>query len=181
MTQILKLDRLLKNDQKLFHTQDLALLWGIDNRNSLYTAIKRLVKKGVLITIRKGLYSVLPIDQIDEYRLGAALIHRFCYVSCETVLAESGVISQKVYPITFVSSSSSKINIKDKIFVYRMLKSEYLLNPEGIIETDGVFKADKERALADMLYFNPNYYLDNSLSIDWKRVSEIQRKVGYKK
>ena len=36
-----KIDVLLKQDQKVFHTQDLALLWGIINKNTLYTTIKR--------------------------------------------------------------------------------------------------------------------------------------------
>lgn len=179
MTQIGKLDQLLKSDQKLFHTQDLALLWKMDNRNTLYTAIKRLLKKGVLIAVTKGLYSVLSLDQIDKVRLGQALIHQFCYLSTETVLAKEGVISQKVYPITFVSSLSKKIKHNDNLFIFRKLKTQYLLSPEGIKQEGGVYVAGKERAVADLLYFNPKYYFDNPSLVDWIKVREIQRKVGY--
>jgi len=161
MTQIHKLDRLLKSDQKLFHTQDLAVLWGIDNRNTLYTTIKRLVKKGVLIPVTKGLYSTLPIGEIDKFQLGTALIHRFCYVSCETVLEMEGVISQKVYPVTFVSSVSQKIKLGSILFLCRKLKPEVLLDPDGVIQKDGYFIATKERAISDMRYLNPKYYFDN--------------------
>lgn len=180
MTQINKLDQLLKSDQKLFHTQDLALLWGMENRNTLYTAIKRLVKKGVLVTVRKGLYSVLPLEKIDNFRLGPALVHRYCYLSTETVLAKEGIISQKVFPITFISSVSKKIKERDTLFVFRRLKSRYLFNPEGIKREGEIFVAGKERAMADLLYFNPKYYFDNPSLIDWEKVHRIQRKVGYK-
>lgn len=161
MTQITKLNLLLKSNQKLFHTQDLALLWGVKNRNTLYTIIKRYLKKGVLIKITKGLYSTVPTGEIDKFKLGSSLIHRFCYVSCETVLAKEGVISQKIYPITFVSSVSQKIEFNRTQYIYRKLKPEILLDPKGVEKRDGYFMATRERAISDMLYFNPRYYFDN--------------------
>lgn len=181
MTQIAKLNLLLKADRKLFHTQDLALLWSVGNRNTLYTVIKRYVKKGILIKITKGLYSTLPLEQIELREIASALIHRFCYLSCESVLEEEGVISQKVYPLTFVSSLSKKIEFKQTLFVYRKLDEKYLLNPEGVEKKGDYFMASKERAVADMIYFNHKYYFDSPSLINWDRVSEIQRKVGYRK
>src|SRR3990170_5960422 len=150
MTQITKLDRLLKQDQKLFHTQDLALLWNIENRNTLYTVIKRYVKKGVLIPIQKGLYSTLPIDKIDPLRLGFALIHTYCYLTTETILAKEGVILQKVYPVTFVSSIPKKIKVNENLFLFRKLKDKYLYQAVEIKNGNGVLIAEKDRAVADM-------------------------------
>lgn len=161
MTQIDKLNQLLRSAQKLFHTQDLALLWGVENRNTLYTTIKRYVKKGTLIKITKGLYSTVPPDQIDKFALGSALIHKFCYVSCETVLVREGVINQNIVPVTFMSSVSLKIEFNGTLYVYRRLKPEILFNPTGVERKDGYFMAGKERALSDMLYINPKYYFDN--------------------
>lgn len=156
-----KLNILLKSGERLFHTQDLALLWGIINRNTLYTTIKRYVQKGILIQITKGLYSTVDINEIDKYQLGTALIHKYCYISCETVLFNEGVINQVVYPITFVSSVSTKIEFNGTIYIYRQAKPEVLLNPEGIMQKDGYFISSKERAISDMLYFNPKYYFDS--------------------
>ncbi len=161
-----KLSLLLRSNQKLFHTQDLAILWGIENRNTLYTTIKRYVKKGILIKIFKGLYSKIPINEVDNYVLGTALIHKFCYVSCETVLAKEGVINQQILPITFVSSVSKKIKINDTLFIYRRLKPNILFNPDGIEKKDGYFIAGRQRAISDMLYFNPRYYFDNKNDAD---------------
>lgn len=161
MTQTNKLDKLLKSNQKLFHTQDLAILWEIGNRNTLYTTIKRFVKKGVLVHIIKGLYSTMPVDEINKFQLGTALIHKFCYVSCETVLSMEGVISQKVYSITFVSSVSQKIEFNGTRYLFRKMKSEILFLPDGVTQKDGHFIATKQRAISDMLYFNPKYYFDS--------------------
>lgn len=155
-----KLNTLLKSGERLFHTQDLALLWGIENRNTLYTTIKRYVQKGILIQITKGLYSTVLVDELDKFELGTSLIHKFCYVSCETVLFLEGVINQMVYPITFVSSVSTKIEFNGITYIYRRAKPEILLNPEGVIQKNGYFMATKDRAISDMTYFNPKYYFD---------------------
>ncbi len=44
---------------------------------------------------------------------------------------------------------------------------------------DGVNYATVERAVADLLYFNPKYYFDGNSRIDWKKVKEIQGIIGY--
>lgn len=152
----------MRSDRDFFHTQDLALLWSIENRNTLYTTIKRYVEKGVLIPVVKGLYSVKPIDQIDAYVLGSTLIHKYCYVSCETVLADTGVINQDIIPITFVSSISLKVKVGNMEYLYRQVKPEILFDPHGVEKKNGYFIATKDRAIRDMLYFNPKYYLDNN-------------------
>lgn len=164
-TRVNKLNMLLKSGQNLYHTQDLAVLWGVTNRNTLYTTIKRYVKRGILIKLTKGLYSKVLLGEIDKYVLGTALIHKFCYVSCETVLAQEGVINQQILPVTFVSSVSIKIEFKGTLYIYRKLKPEILLDPAGVEKKDGYFIASKERAISDMLYFDPKYYLDNKNDI----------------
>lgn len=178
-TSVNKLSQLLRSDRKLFHTQDLALLWGVENRNTLYTVIKRFVKNGALFAVRKGLYSTIPLAEVDKLRLGPALIHGFCYLSCETVLAKEGVISQKIFPLTYVSAFSQKIQEKDTLFVYRKMNDKYLYSPEGVKKEGEIYVAEKERAVADMLYFNPKYNFDSPSFIDWARVDEIKKKVGY--
>ena len=155
-----KLNILLKSGEKLFHTQDLALLWGVEKRNTLRITIKRYIKKGILIKIFRGLYSTVPINEIDKFELGTSLIHRYCYVSCETVLFLEGVINQVVYPITFVSSISKKIEFNGITYIYRQAKEGLLFNPNGIVQKEGYFMATKERAISDMTYFNPKYYFD---------------------
>lgn len=174
-----RIDTLLKLKEKLFHTNDLALLWEISNKNTLYTTIKRYIQKGILIPIHKGFYSTIPIDQINLFKLAIGYLHQYTYVSCETVLIGEGIIFQKANYLTLISGISKKFTIANNSYFVRQLKDNYLYNDRGIDRIDGVMTASVERAIADLLYFNKNYYFDNKKKINWKRVKEIQKVIGY--
>ncbi len=174
-----RINELIKLDRKLYHTNDLAVLWDISNKNTLYTTIKRYVKKGILIPIFKGLYSTVPIQQLDPIELGKAIIHRYTYLSTESVLAQEGVITQITYAYTFVSGLHKKVVVQGMSFLFRKLKDEYLYHPAGIVNQNGSYIATTERAAADMLYFNPSYHFDLRENIDFEKVRHIQEEVGY--
>jgi hypothetical protein len=174
-----RLNELIKSDRNIYHSNDLAILWDISNKNTLYTTIKRYVQKGVLIPIYKGLYSTVPISELDPLELGRAVIHRYTYLTTESVLAQAGIISQATYAYTFVSSLSKKATVGSMSFLFRKLKDDYLYNPTGIVNQDGNFVATTERAVADMLYFNPRYHFDFAESIDFEKVRHIQKEIGY--
>lgn len=174
-----RIDTLLKQERKLFHTRDLALLWGIDNDNTLYTVIKRYIQKGILIPIQKGFYSVVPLDRLNPLELGVSFLHTYGYVSCEYVLGLSGIIFQSANYVTLVSSVSRKFSVASHNYLVRKLKDNYLFNDTGITRQDGINIASVDRAVADMLYFNPRYHFDNRKTIDWDKVKKIQKEVGY--
>lgn len=169
---------LLKQDRYLFHTQDLALLWGMQRGNTLYTTIKRYVKKGILHRIHKGFYSTLPPERIDPILLGIRAIHRFAYLSTESVLVEEGAILQEIAHITLVSDISTRFELLGNSYRIRKMKEDHLMDPIGLYENSGVLKATPERALADLLYFHPNYYLDRPRAVDRSRLKEIQETLG---
>ena len=178
-----KLDKksvLLKQSQKLFHTNDLALLWGITSKNTLYTAIKRYKKDGTLIPIHKGFYSVMPLSQLDPTALGAAFLHRYAYLSTESVLAREGVIAQTIPALTFVSNITKTFKLGETDYTVRQMANQYLYNTGGVIKKDHHYEATLERAVADLLYYNPTYHFDNKELINWDRVKEIQKEVGFK-
>ena len=170
----------LKYPQNLFHSQDLAFLWSIENRNTLYTTIKRYIKKGILIRIQKGFYSKVPLEQLNPLKLGLGFLHSFAYLSTESILTQAGIISQSIPYITFVSNQSKRFKIKDNFYISRQMKDEFLFNETGIIEKDGVRQAILERAVADLLYYNSNYHFDAPSLIDWKKVENIQKVIGFK-
>jgi len=174
-----RINELLKLDKKLYHSQDLAVLWGISNKNTLYTTIKRYIKRGILIPIYKGLYSTISTDRLDPLELGAAIIHKYTYVSTETILAKAGIISQMIYSYTFISSVSKKVVYDKYSFNYRKLKDEYLHNTNGINLINGIYTASPERAVADMLYFDPSYHFDTVNTINWENVKQIQKEIGF--
>ena len=168
---------LLKQKERVFHTQDLAVIWEITNKNTLYTAIKRYCQKGILRRIFKGLYTTVPVSEISPLKMGAKALHKYCYITTETVLQEDGFLNQAVFLITFVSNQSRRFSIEKNEYKSRKLKDKYLYNPTGIIEKDGVKRADIFRAIADMLYFNPHAYFDKN--VNWAEVKKVQKAVGY--
>ncbi len=174
-----RINKLLEIDRHIFHTNDLATLWGMENRHNLYMTISRYIDKGILFQIYKGLYSTIPVNDFNPLDLGPAIIHRYTYLSTETVLSEAGVISQAVYDYTYVAGISKRITVGKWSFRYRQMKSDFLYNPEGIEMRDGRMIATVERAAADLLYYSPHYYFDVPDIVDFDKVREIQEKVGY--
>lgn len=174
-----KIARIAKLGENVFHASDLANLWNIQNENTLYTAISRYVKKGILFKIYKGFYSIKPISELDPFFLGTKAIHSYCYVSLETVLFLQGIISQNTDKIVFVGNKTKRFKIGKNSYYCRQLNDKYLYNQEGIIDK-GAFKiATVERAVADMLYFNSNAFFDAENLIDWRKVKKMQKSIGY--
>ncbi len=157
-----RINDLLKSPQMTFHTRDLATIWRIKNNNTLYTTIKRYINRGILIPIHKGFYSKVPLTDLDPVALGISYLHSYAYLSTETVLAQEGVISQAVYPITLISGISKKFTLGNQDFLSRRLPDNLLYHTDGITEVNGVLTASKERAMKDMLHFNPNYHFGNT-------------------
>ena len=170
---------LLSQDKKLFHAADLALLWNIDNQDTLNMTLKRMVDKEVLHRIHKGFYATTNPNKIDPRLLGLNYINKYAYISLETILSIEGVIFQDVKYLTFISSRTQKFNILQHSYRVRKLKNEYLHNNVGIQEVDGYYRANLERAVADMLYYNPSYHFDNHDSIDFNLVKKYQKEIGY--
>ncbi len=179
MSQEKKIKKLLQDSRKLYHTQDLAVLWNIANSNTLYTTIKRYLKRGLLNKIHKGFYSTVPLGEVDPFYLGAIGLHRYGYVSTESVLVKEGLIFQDVRYITLVSDASKRFEIAGHKFLVRRMKDDYLHNETGIAVKERIRFASAERAVADMLYFNPSYHFDAESRINWKKVTELKNKIGY--
>lgn len=172
-----KIALLLQRHEKIFHTQDLAVIWDITNRNTLYTALKRYVKKKYLQRIRKGIYSTVPLKKLDPIQVGLKMLHTFAYLSCETILQRHGLLNAFVPEITLVSAQSKKFSAGRYSYRSRKLHEKYLYNPAGIVIENSVQTATKERAVADMLYFNPRYNFDGP--IDWLKIKHIQTILSY--
>ena len=166
-------------NRRVFHTNDLAVLWDLKDRHHLYTTISRYLNRGILFHVHKGLYAIVPISDLDPLEIGTAIIHRFAYLSTETVLAQAGIISQAVYDITFITSQSKRVNIGNWSFRYRQLKDAFLYNPTGITKQPHGFSAIPERAVADILYYNPRYHFDSPDLVDFDLVRSIQQEVGF--
>ncbi|USN47621.1 MAG: hypothetical protein H6626_00590 [Pseudobdellovibrionaceae bacterium] len=175
-----KIEALYSHGGLVYHTGDLANLWGVTNENTLYTTIKRYCQKGVLHRIQKGMYSIKPLHQLDPWLIGVKALHRYAYVSTETVLVEAGVITQIQPYITIVSSLSTEFEIAGHHYKCRQLQDRYLYQSVGIEARNGVNVATPQRALSDLLYFNPQVYLDDIQAIKRLKVKALQKEMGYR-
>lgn len=170
---------LLQSSQRIFTTTDLALLWTIENRNTLIKSIQRYVDKKILYRIYKGLYSTLPVEKLNKYELGCAIGGPFSYISGETILSKNGIIFQDIKKITLFGRKAKEITIGDTTYLCRYLNNKYLLNRYGIDDNLGYSVASVERAIADIRYINPEFFLDNILSIDNDKLNILIKEVGY--
>jgi len=163
----------------VFHIDDLARLWGISDKNTLHTTLKRYAQKKWLYRIYRGFYALRRIEKVDPLLLAYKAVHDYCYISTETVLVEHGIIQQSLNSITLVSAKSYQLNIFDTVAHVRQLADQYLYNDVGVIIRDGYRIATLERAVADMLHYNPQYYFDAGELLNWKKINLLQKQIGY--
>lgn len=173
----MKMQTLLSQSQNIFHTQDLAVLWGTHNKNTLYTTIKRYSDHRILHPLQKGMYATLPPEKLRPFDVGLKALHQYGYVSCETILQQHGLMNALVSDIMLISARSQRFTIGPYSYHCRQLKDAFLFNPVGIEKHASVLQASLLRAIADMLYFNPSMHFD--APIDWSAVRVLQQQIGY--
>ena len=146
--------------EKIFTVQDVATIWKIKNRQTLRMLLARYVKRGILYRIWRGLYSTVDPKEIDPLLIGIKILHRYAYISCETVLFDTGLINQRPTEITIVSNVSKRFSLLGHQYRSRKMVDGALYDTTGIILRDGVRMATPGRAKRDMTYFNPKKYYD---------------------
>lgn len=170
---------LLQSNQTIFHASDLCLLWNITNPDSLNTTISRYVGKGILYRLHKGFYSVKPIKSLSADEIGLSALHAYGYISTETILFRAGLIHQSPQHLTLISDTSKTFTVAGHSFLSRQMKDVFLYNDMGVVTIHQRKYATTERAVADLLYYIPDYYFDAHDKIDWAQVKTIQQTVGY--
>jgi predicted transcriptional regulator of viral defense system len=170
---------LAAQNEQVFHSDDLARLWGISNKQTLNVTIHRYTNQKLLYKIHRGFYSLRPVNELDPLLLGCKEIHGYVYASTETVLVRAGILLQSMPVITMVSEKSRKFTIAAQAYSSRQLKDEHLFNSAGIQEHGPVKIASVERAVSDLLYFDRHYHFDNHNAINWQQVIALQKEIGY--
>lgn len=170
---------LLEQDKRIFRTSDLAVLWSIENKNTLLTTIKRYTKRQILYRIYKGVYATTPLTKLEPFELGCALAGPLSYISTETVLSTEGIMMQAVEKITVVGKKNREYSVGGIHFTCRYLNTQLLVNRVGIADKLRYSIASPERAVVDLQHLMPHYYLDNPRAIDQEKVKTIQTLLGF--
>ncbi len=141
-----------------FRLNDIALLTGETNFQSLNKKLNYYVRSGKLQNPRKGIYTK-PAYNEEEL---ACTVYTPSYISLEYVLQKAGIVFQYDSTITAVSYLCRSIEVENRTIQYRKIKSELLVNTSGILrQNNQINVASAERAFLDLLYLNSKYYFDN--------------------
>ena len=140
------------------------------SHGKLYSALKYAVKSKQLIRLSRGLYA---FDESYSKQEFANKLRSPSYISLYTVLQEENIVFQPYSSVFSISNRSETIERGDHQYLYRKIQDTYLLNPYGILFSEGINKAKPERALCDKIYLDHEEYFDNLRDIDWKEMKRI--------
>jgi hypothetical protein len=158
--------KLILSQKTVFDTKDLAILWGITNKDSLKSKIYYWNRTGKLIRLTTGIYSIS--ENYNKYECAAKILAP-SYVSLETVMRENGCIFQYSTKITSVSFLRRNFSCAGNEYEYYKIKDAVLYNKEGIDFLQYYAIASLERAFLDMIYLNKEYYFDRLDNINWEK------------
>ena len=117
-------------------------------KDSLYVTLNRLVKNGVLIRVRKNIYSLFT-QSIDHEKIANELYFP-SYLSFEQALSQYSILSQIPYTQTFATTRPTKKMVIGQVALeYSHLPKELFF---GYILKNGKYVAEPEKALLDQLY-----------------------------
>jgi predicted transcriptional regulator of viral defense system len=121
---------------------------------SLKVAISRMLKKGELVALRKGVYT-LDASKIN-WEAFAGQIYSPSYLSFEWALARHGVLSQQPANLTLATANRSrKITVADKVIIYHHIQPQLFW---GYRREDNFWIAEPEKAFLDLAYLSINGY-----------------------
>ncbi|MFW6174046.1 MAG: type IV toxin-antitoxin system AbiEi family antitoxin domain-containing protein [Elusimicrobiota bacterium] len=162
--------QLYSQNQTVFSTKDIALIWEEQDRDLVKQRIHRYLKSGKLYPIKKGLYT--KDKNYNKLEL-AVKVYTPSYISFETVTIKAGMTFQHYDRIFVASYLSREIEVDGQVYEYRKIKKPVLTNIAGIDKKENYAIATPERAFLDLIYLSKDYYFDNLSPINWSRVNKI--------
>jgi predicted transcriptional regulator of viral defense system len=174
-----KLLKLTGSGKTVYSTADLTLYFQNEKKNKLWVNISRMLKKGYLKHIRRGLYC-LEKTEINKLEL-AGKLKKDSYISFETVLAQAGVIFQWYDEIFSVADRNSFLENEFGKFRYRRLPKKLLADKTGIVNKGNYFIATPERALCDKIYKDGLVYFDDVTGLDKEKLRAVAKIYGNKR
>lgn len=138
----------------IYSAADLAILLDRSEPSRASEAVRRLVRDGLLLKVRRGLYA----DRLNGYRPEIAGQRWLspAYLSTETALDRYGLCATGIAVYTYVTPrliprrEMGARTFDGRRFVYRHLAPHLFFGYRG---ADGVLLASPEKAVLDFLYF----------------------------
>jgi hypothetical protein len=138
----------------VYSTADLGVLLDRSHPSRLTEAIRGLVREGILLRVRRGLYA----DRLSGYQpqiVGQRWLSP-SYLSMETALDRHRLCETGITVYTYVTTrliarrQDASRTLEGHRFVYRHVAAHLFF---GYQSRDGILLADPEKAVLDFLYF----------------------------
>lgn len=179
--------KILDDWPKIFIRDDDLTLLLDKTDNARYSIVKRALKAGLLIRVRRGLYlisSKLKKQLPDEFEL-ALQMYAPSFVSLESALSYHGWIPEVAYVTTCVSTKrAQEFETPIGVFNYKRVPAEHFYMGVDRIETQGgvMLVASAWRALADFMYtrrktWESLEHLEIDLRIDRETLVQSDKRV----
>jgi len=161
---------LYKDIGTMYRFNDIAMLAGETDFQSLSKKLNKFVRMGKLLNPRKGIYAKSNFNPEEL----ACILYTPSYISLEYVLQKAGVVFQYDSRITAISYLSRNIEVGDQTYSYRKIKGEILVETLGINRGNNRINiATPERAFLDILYLDKEYYFDNLNSLNKELITKL--------
>lgn len=138
----------------IFSRNDVLKLFPDEPENQINTQLHRLVKRGSLCNLKRGIYTFVDA-KIDEFVI-AGKLYTPSYVSLESALNIYGIIPDVVVNVTSVTTiTSKKIATELGTFSYSKIRNDLFFGYTNIMDkTSGLYYqiATPEKALLDYIY-----------------------------
>ncbi|MBI5187679.1 MAG: type IV toxin-antitoxin system AbiEi family antitoxin domain-containing protein [Nitrospirae bacterium] len=144
----IELIKSLERFNKPFYSiADIEKITGL-SRKSLYVAVKRLVDRGILERVGKGIYRPFTVKLSIE-RIAASL-YTPNYLSFEFALSRYGVFNLVPYTLTFATTRKTKrLTVEGRDIEFRRIKKDLFW---GYEIQGGIYVAKPEKAFLDLVY-----------------------------
>ncbi len=134
--------------QTYFSLTNLRVFFG-KKKSALKPLVSRLVKSGILVRVTSSYYRLFSKPWNIENL--ATNLYYPCYLSLEKVVGDTGILNQKAYTYTFVTTrKTKKMTIEGQAVEFRQIIPDLFF---GYFDAKGYYLAYPEKAFLDCLYF----------------------------
>ena len=135
------------------------------SRKALYENINRWLKKGVLIQLKKGIYTTAEYYKTVQNKAAylefiANNLRTPSYLSTEYILQKYGVLAEQVFAFTSITTKVKRVYTNPLgTFVYRQVSKNLFTGFKPVKRGDfTIYEATKAKALFDFLYLKFRNY-----------------------
>lgn len=143
-------------DDRFFTTKEALAL--IPNKDTCMNTLKHLLGSKQIVKVRKGLYEVIPTEQVgkekpmaEKFLLARKVTSPYC-LAYHSALEIHGVANSAIYNIVYITSPNQFRHFKYEGVRYRWIPRKHLTGTEKTIwSTAQIIVTDRERTIIDCI------------------------------